>query len=94
LKDISRLLGQEHSDEELQTALSELDANKDGKISLEEFTLWWKSGRKGANKTMRKLTRGVASVKNLLSHAQAEIEKLTEVDEEPSFSEVNLFIGN
>jgi hypothetical protein len=93
LKDISGQLGQELSDEELQTALSELDANKVGKISLEEFTLWWKSGRKGANKTMRKLTRGVAKVKNLLNHAHGEILKLTEVDE-PLFTEVNLFIGN
>jgi hypothetical protein len=94
LKDISRQLGQELSDVELETALSELDLNQDGKISLEEFTQWWKSGRKGQNRTMRRLTRDVARVKHLLNHAHAEIVKLTEVEEEAKYVDIDLSIGN
>lgn len=33
----------------------DLDRNKDGKISLEEFQLWWMSGRQGATGTMSRL---------------------------------------
>jgi Ca2+-binding EF-hand superfamily protein len=85
LKEISRQLGQDLSEEELQTALKELDTNKDSKISLEEFTAWWKSGRQGKDKIMRKLTQGVAKVKHLLDNAHAEIVRLTEVEEEAKY---------
>jgi hypothetical protein len=94
LREISRKLGAELSEEDLQTALAELDSNKDGKISLEEFTVWWKNGRKGKSRAMRKLTQGVAKLKNLLNHAHAEIVKLTEVEEEPKFVNLSVAIGN
>jgi Ca2+-binding EF-hand superfamily protein len=89
LKEISRQLGQDLNEEELQTALRELDTNQDGKISLEEFTAWWKSGRQGKNKIMRKLTQGVAKVKHLLDNAHAEIVRLTEVEEEAKYINVS-----
>jgi len=33
----------------------DLDRNKDGKISLDEFQSWWLTGRKGVTGTMSKL---------------------------------------
>jgi len=35
--------------------MQDLDRNKDGKISLEEFTAWWLTGRKGVTGTMSRL---------------------------------------
>jgi hypothetical protein len=35
--------------------IDDLDLNKDGKISPDEFTLWWLAGRHGKVATMGKL---------------------------------------
>jgi len=40
-------LGVDMSEKEVQKMMKTLDTNKDGKISLEEFIEWWKTGRKG-----------------------------------------------
>jgi hypothetical protein len=91
LKEISRQLGKQLSEAELHTALSDLDTNQNSTISLEEFTDWWKSGRRGKNRVMRTLTRGVAKVKHFLDNAHAEIARLAE-DEEEKYSSVKATI--
>ncbi len=40
---------------ELDECLKDLDQNKDGKISYEEFSAWWLSGRQGLSSWMRRL---------------------------------------
>lgn len=40
---------------ELEECLKDLDQNKDGKISFEEFSQWWLSGRQGLTDWMRSL---------------------------------------
>lgn len=44
----ARELKQEVSAQEVETALGEMDANKDSKVSFAEFRDWWKRGRQGA----------------------------------------------
>jgi Ca2+-binding EF-hand superfamily protein len=91
LNEISRQLGRQLSEAELHAALRDLDTSQDSKISLEEFTDWWKSGRQGKNQVMRSLTRGVAKVKHFLDNAHAEIVRLTE-DAEEKYSNVKATI--
>jgi hypothetical protein len=43
------------NDMDVYNMMLDLDRNKDGKISLEEFQLWWMSGRQGATGTMSRL---------------------------------------
>ena len=45
LKSISAELGRELDEAELEECIKDLDINKDGKISYEEFSTWWLSGR-------------------------------------------------
>lgn len=45
LKAVSKELGRELDASELEECMKDLDLNKDGKISLDEFTKWWLSGR-------------------------------------------------
>jgi len=35
--------------------MKDLDINKDGKISFDEFKTWWLSGKQGLSPMMRKL---------------------------------------
>lgn len=53
LKDVSTELGHTLDTAELEECMKDLDLNKDGKISLEEFTIWWLSGRQGLTGWMR-----------------------------------------
>lgn len=56
LRDVAKELGHEITEEELQIVFDEIDENKDGKISLTEFTKWWIKGRKGMSNLMKKIT--------------------------------------
>jgi hypothetical protein len=40
---------------ECEECMKDLDANHDGKISLEEFQSWWLTGRRGLSPFMRKM---------------------------------------
>ena len=55
MKYAAELLESPVSDEDLQTAMAEMDLNADGKISFKEFVYWWKRGRQGG-KSVYKLT--------------------------------------
>jgi hypothetical protein len=45
LKEVAKELGKPLDAAELDECLKDLDQNKDGKISYEEFSQWWLSGR-------------------------------------------------
>lgn len=55
LQAVSKELGKPMDAAELEECLKDLDQNKDGKISLEEFSSWWLSGRQGLSPWMRRL---------------------------------------
>lgn len=55
LADVSKELGRTLEPAELEECLKDLDQNKDGKISFQEFQTWWLSGRQGLSGTMRRL---------------------------------------
>jgi hypothetical protein len=57
IKAVAKKLGSEIAEGEAQLIMKELDTNKDGKISFEEFTNWWRSGRKGKSFAFKKLMR-------------------------------------
>lgn len=45
IKQMSKEMGRELDPAELDECLKDLDINKDNKISYEEFSKWWLSGR-------------------------------------------------
>ena len=44
---VAKELGSELPKMEVEQIVDELDTDKDGKVSMEEFVEWWKTGRKG-----------------------------------------------
>lgn len=55
LKQVSKELGREMDQSELEECMKDLDINKDNKISYDEFKKWWLSGRQGLSNWMRRL---------------------------------------
>ena len=73
IKALSKELGHEITDAEVQNIFSEIDANKDGNISFEEFSIWWHSGK--ANK-LEGLVYYQLKAQKLLSKAHASVQRL------------------
>lgn len=67
IKAIGQKLGEALSDDELQTIIKEIDVDGDGKISLEEFGAWWRSGRNGRSRKMAKLANKMANMTGFLN---------------------------
>lgn len=55
LKQISKEAGRELDPAELAECMRDLDVNKDNRISYDEFSKWWLSGRQGLSPMMRRL---------------------------------------
>lgn len=55
LADVAKELGRPMDHDELEECMKDLDINKDRKISYEEFSNWWLSGRQGLSPLMRRL---------------------------------------
>jgi hypothetical protein len=56
LKMLGFALGFPMDDAEVDMCVKDLDTNRDGKISLDEFREWWLSGRQGLSQGMKMLT--------------------------------------
>ena len=70
LADLSKTLGHELSEEQLDSALKDLDLNEDGVIDLDEFSRWYFTGMKcyGQHKrTMLQLGKSSTSIFNKLA---------------------------
>lgn len=55
MRSVSKELGREMDDAELEECIKDLDTNKDGTISYKEFLAWWLSGRQGLSGWMKRL---------------------------------------
>lgn len=55
LKLVSKECGRELDPAEVEECLRDLDINKDGKITFDEFTKWWLSGRQSRSPWMRRI---------------------------------------
>ena len=55
LQMVSKELGCEMDDAEIEECIKDLDQNKDNKITYNEFRKWWLSGRQGLSPWMRRL---------------------------------------
>jgi hypothetical protein len=55
LKMVAASLGVDLNIAELNNMVADIDLNRDGKISPEEFQLWWLSGRSGCSGSMSQI---------------------------------------
>ena len=55
LAEVSEQLGMSMSSIDIHNMIMDLDKNRDGSISAEEFEIWWLSGRQGATGALSKV---------------------------------------
>jgi len=66
------------SGSDVKNMMTDLDFNKDGKISPEEFYMWWLSGRKGTTGTMKQLISQGLGGKSFFDTATSSVKMLAE----------------
>jgi hypothetical protein len=71
-------MGVEMSSSDVKNMMTDLDFNKDGKISPEEFYMWWLSGRKGTTGTMKQLISQGLGGKSFFDTANSSVKMLAE----------------
>ena len=57
IRELGVQLGAEMTDEELQSAMNEMDADGNGEVDLAEFLAWWKSARSSESTWARMIAR-------------------------------------
>ena len=57
IRELGAQLGAEMTDEELQSAMDEMDADGSGEVDLDEFLAWWKSARSSESTWARMIAR-------------------------------------
>lgn len=70
MANLSKSLGYELNEEQVDTALKDLDLNEDGVVDFDEFARWYFTGMKCYNnnrRTMLKLGRSTTSIFNNLA---------------------------
>ena len=71
LREVSKELGRELDPAELDECMKDLDINKDGHITYEEFSKWWLSGRQGLSPWMRRLLASKITALRLVDQLSA-----------------------
>jgi hypothetical protein len=87
LEQASSDLGENISSEEFKECFKVMDENKDGAISLQEFTAWWKLGRQNSHSMKRLVQLQMLSSKlenGFLSNIKKELEEVKYVEENMS----------
>lgn len=78
LADVAKELGRPMDADELEECMKDLDINKDGKISYEEFSKWWLSGRQGLSSFMRRLLAFKLSTTKFFGNIQSSLQSVLE----------------
>lgn len=76
LKMVCQELGVQMNDMDVENMVKDLDLNKDGKISPDEFSLWWLSGRKGSTGKMSQLVAAKMGGKEFFDAMSASMKDL------------------
>lgn len=87
LNEVAKELGKPLDADELEECMKDLDINKDNKISYEEFSKWWLSGRQGLSPLMRRLLGFKLKSTQFFGHIQ---DVLSQTIEEAKNEEVQL----
>ena len=77
IQSLAKELGSDIPESEAVKIISELDTNHDGRISLEEFVEWWKTGQQGRTIKMSGLIEGWVKKNPLVQAAADAIAKIT-----------------
>jgi hypothetical protein len=85
LKGVAAGLGLEMGNVEIDNMIRDLDLNKDGKISPDEFNLWWLAGRKGSTGTMSQLLAAKFGGKEFATKLGDSFKKLAEQAQQGSY---------
>lgn len=87
LADVAKELGRPMDADELEECMKDLDINKDNKISFDEFSKWWLSGRQGLSPFMRRLLAFKLSTVKFFGNIQS---SLSEVVQEAASENVEI----
>jgi hypothetical protein len=78
LADVAKELGRPMDADELEECMKDLDINKDNKISYDEFSKWWLSGRQGLSPFMRRLLGFKLSTVKFFGNIQGSLSQVIE----------------
>ena len=87
LRAVATELGADIPEGDVHLIMKELDTNKDGKISLEEFTAWWRGGRKGKSLSLRRMVQGTLKTNSKLQGLVEKLKKYGDLGVESKFGE-------
>ena len=71
LRMVSKEAGRELDAAEVEECMRDLDINHDGKITFEEFSKWWLSGRQGLSPWMRRILASKLKAYKLIDQLSA-----------------------
>ena len=71
LKLLAKEMGRELDPSEIDECMRDLDIDKDNRISYEEFSKWWLSGRQGLSPWMRRLLASKLRTRNVIDQLSA-----------------------
>jgi len=92
LQDLSKKLGNELNDGDLETALKDLDLNGDGVIDIIEFSRWYFSGMKSYGSNKRSMLKFHGHASKIISKAKEQA-KLALVGQELKVKNHNFSVG-
>jgi hypothetical protein len=78
LKGVAAELGLNMGQIDIENMIKDLDLNGDGKISTDEFNLWWLAGRKGSTGTMSQMLSAKLGGEKFFSSLSGTMKKMAE----------------